>query len=47
MTYFKQDDVKRLTWWVPLFNDAKEGGVNAHGIEHLCHLEKELLSTKL
>ena len=47
MKYFKQDDNKRLTWSVPLFNDAKEGASNAHGIEHSCHLEKELPSTKL
>ena len=47
MQYFKQDDNKRLTWSAPLFNDAKEGASNADGIEHSCHLEKELLSTKL
>ncbi len=28
MKYFKQDDNKRLTWLVPLFNDAKEGASN-------------------
>jgi hypothetical protein len=43
MKYFKQDDNKRLTWSAPLFNDAKEGASNADdGIEHSCHLEKEL-----
>ena len=47
MKYFKQDDKKRLTWSAPLFNDAKEGASNADGIEHSCHLEKELSSTKL
>jgi hypothetical protein len=47
MKYFKQDDNKRLTWSAPFFNDAKKGASNANGIEHLCHLEKELLSTKL
>jgi hypothetical protein len=49
MKYFKQDDAKRLTWSAPLFNDTKEGGVNAKVIEHShsCHLEKELLSMKL
>ena len=47
MKYFKQDDNKRLTWSAPIFNDAKEGASNADGIEHLCHLEKELSSTKL
>ncbi len=47
MKYFKQDDNKRLTWLAPLFNDAKEGTLNANGIEHSCHLEKELSSTKL
>ena len=47
MKYFKQDNNKRLTWLVPLFNDAKEGALNANGIEHSCHLEKELASTKL
>jgi len=45
--YFKQDDNKRLTWSAPLFNDAKEGASNADGIEHSCHLEKEVSSTKL
>jgi hypothetical protein len=47
MKYFKQDDNKRLTWSAPIFNDAKEGASNADGIEHSCHLEKELSSTKL
>jgi hypothetical protein len=47
MKYFKQDDNKRLTWSVPIFNDAKEGASNAYGIEHSCHLEKELSSMKL
>ena len=47
MKYFKQDDNKRLTWSAPLFNDAKEGASNADGMEHSCHLEKELSSTKL
>jgi hypothetical protein len=47
MKYFKRDDNKRLTWSVPIFNDAKEGASNADGIEHSCHLEKELSSTKL
>jgi hypothetical protein len=43
MKYFKQDDNKRLTWSAPIFNDAKEGASNADGIEHSCHLEKELV----
>jgi hypothetical protein len=47
MNYFKQDNIKRLTWSAPLFNDTKEGASNAGGIEHSCHLEKELSSTKL
>ena len=47
MKYFKQDDNKRLTWSAAVFNDAKEGASNADGIEHSCHLEKELSSTKL
>ncbi len=47
MKYFKQDDNKRLTWSAPIFNNTKEGASNANDIEHLCHLEKELLSTKL
>jgi hypothetical protein len=47
MKYFKQDNNKRLIWSAPLFNDAKEGALNANGIKDLCHLEKELLSTKL
>ena len=47
MKYFKQDNNKRLTWSVPIFNNAKEGASNADGIEHSCHLEKELSSTKL
>ena len=47
MKYFKQDNDKRLTWSAPIFNDAKEGVLNANGIEHSCHLEKELSSTKL
>jgi hypothetical protein len=42
MEYFKQDNNKRLTWSAPLFNDVKEGVSNADGIEHSCHLEKEL-----
>ena len=42
MKYFKQDNNKRLTWLAPIFNDAKEGASNADGIEHSCHLEKEL-----
>ena len=42
MKYFKQDDNKRLTWSAPLLNDAKEGASNANGIEHSCHLEKNL-----
>jgi len=46
MKYFKQDN-NRLTFLAPLFNDAKEGALNANGIEHSCHLEKELTSTKL
>ena len=43
MKYFKQDDNKRLTWSVKLFNDAKEGAAsNANGInKDLCHLEKK------
>ena len=40
MKYFKQDNVKRLTWTGPLFNGAKEGGVNANSIEPVSHLEK-------
>ena len=47
MKHFKQDDNKRLTWSAPLFIDAKEGALNADGIEDLCNLEKELSSTKL
>jgi hypothetical protein len=49
MQYFKQDNVKRLTWLAPLIKNAKgkEGGVNANSTEYLCHLEKELTSTKL
>ena len=47
MKYFKQDDKKRLTWSAAVFNDAKEGASNADAPEHLCHLEKELSSTKL
>ena len=47
MKYFKQDDNKRLAWSAPIINNAKEGALNANGIEHLCCLEKELSSTKL
>ena len=47
MQYFKQNNIKRLTGLAPLLNDAKEGASNADGIEHSCHLEKELPSTKL
>ena len=48
MKYFKHDDNKRPTWLAPIFNNAKEeGALNADGIEHLCHLEKELSSMKL
>ena len=44
MKYFKQDDVKLLTWLVPIFNvsKGKEGGVNADGTKYLSRLEKEL-----
>jgi hypothetical protein len=47
MTYFIQDDIKRLTWSAPLFND---GNVNLYGsknAKYLCHLEKELANMKL
>jgi hypothetical protein len=47
MKYFRQDHNKRLTWLAPLFNDAKEGALNADGIEDSCHLDKEISSTKL
>ena len=47
LKYFKQDDNKILTWLAPLFNDAKEGALNADGIEDSCHLEKEPSITKL
>jgi hypothetical protein len=40
MKYFKQNNNKRLTWLVPLVDNAKEGAVNANGIKDLCHLEK-------
>ena len=47
MKYFKQDNNRILTWSAPLFNHTKEGASNADGIEHSCHLKKELLSTQL
>ena len=41
MKYFMQDDVKRLSWAAPLFND--DGNVDSYegkgdAVENLCHL---------
>jgi hypothetical protein len=47
MKYFMQDDIKRLTWSAPLFNDGKVDLYNSKNSKYLCHLEKILANTKL